>query len=339
MNPQRFRSIMTAELSQLRREGLLDESTFDTLSERYSPTQWNWASMGRWFAIFGGLCTAAGICIVAADLFEMTLRNLAWALTLTTAALLWGGYRLKQSRMKWTALSLEMCASLAIIGLTFTLGIIFSTGSGNWPMLLLIDLFVLLPLAYLLRNVLVLIVTAVVFFTWFGGMTGYVSGWGAYWFGMNYPMRFLLAGILIALIGVLHRQAESGWLRQYRNFFKVWLSSGVFFANMALWLMSLFGNFSTIYGRHLETGRRTGDVQPDVDRVQCSPALSGNSIWSAHAQGLWCHLPHHPGLHAVFLEGRRSHGSGAGHIPGRIGHPLDGVEIRDPKTPFIRRSG
>ncbi|STV57953.1 membrane protein [Klebsiella pneumoniae subsp. pneumoniae] len=29
---------------------------------------------------------------------------------------------------------------------------------------------------------------------WFGAETGYVSGWGAYWLGMNYPIRFVLFG-------------------------------------------------------------------------------------------------------------------------------------------------
>ncbi|KTG57233.1 membrane protein, partial [Klebsiella pneumoniae] len=35
---------------------------------------------------------------------------------------------------------------------------------------------------------------------WFGAETGYVSGWGAYWLGMNYPIRFVLfGGALLAL--------------------------------------------------------------------------------------------------------------------------------------------
>ncbi|MFN6887354.1 DUF2157 domain-containing protein, partial [Proteus mirabilis] len=29
---------------------------------------------------------------------------------------------------------------------------------------------------------------------WFGAKTGYMSGWGAYWLGMNYPIRFVLFG-------------------------------------------------------------------------------------------------------------------------------------------------
>ena len=68
---------------------------------------------------------------------------------------------------------------------------------------------------------------------------GYASGWGAYWFGMNYPLRFLIAAIVMIAIAVIHQQSEKGWLAPFRGFFKVWLSSGLFFAEMALWLLSL----------------------------------------------------------------------------------------------------
>ena len=163
------------------------------------------------------------------------------------------GRALERRAMPLTRRSVELLGGLLLIGLTFVLGLIFSTGSGNWPALLLIDLLLLLPLAYALDNLLLLILSAVVFFTWFGGVTGYVSGWGAYWFGMNYPLRFLLAGLAIAGVGLLHRTAESGPLRARRGFFRVWLSAGVFFTEMALWLMSLFGNYDTIYGGYAET--------------------------------------------------------------------------------------
>ena len=29
---------------------------------------------------------------------------------------------------------------------------------------------------------------------WFGAETGYISGWGAYWLGMSFPIRFVLFG-------------------------------------------------------------------------------------------------------------------------------------------------
>ena len=39
---------------------------------------------------------------------------------------------------------------------------------------------------------------------WFGGETGYVSGWGMYWLGMSYPMRFVAAGAVSLVVAWLH---------------------------------------------------------------------------------------------------------------------------------------
>lgn len=246
MTPRRFNRIMTAQLETLRREQLIDAALHATLAERYRFEGWNWLSLGRWLLLFGVVSIAAGIYFLATEAFELTLEAGAVALAVSAAAAFGGAQVLARRGLTWSRRSLELMGGLLLIGLTFVLGLIFSTGSGNWPALLLIDLVVLLALTYTLNNVLLLILSMVVFFTWFGGVTGYISGWGAYWFGMNYPLRFFLAGVAIAGIGVLHRLSEEGALAPYRGFFKVWLSAGVFFAEMALWLMSLFGNFGSI---------------------------------------------------------------------------------------------
>ena len=244
MTPQRFNHRMQAALNRLLREEVIDAATHQTLSARYPVTTWDWTSLGRWFGLFGAVSLGAGLVLFARELFEFTMVKLAWLLALVMPAFFAAGFRLRHTRFTMTRRSLELCGAFTLIGLTFTLGYIFSTGSGNWPALLLIDLIILIPLAYALHNVLILILSAVVFFTWFGGFTGYASGWGAYWFGMNYPLRFLLAGGVIILVGVLHRLGEGTLLGNYRDFYKVWLSAGIYFAEMALWLLSLFGNFN-----------------------------------------------------------------------------------------------
>jgi hypothetical protein len=243
VTPARFRQRVRRELDGLLREGLLDVETHQRLAERYPIGRWDWRSLGRWFLVFGALSLSGGTAIFLREIFHFTLEKLAVALGAAMAALFAGGRWSKWRGLAWTPPVLELLAGLCLIGLSFTLGMIYSTGSGNWPALLLIDLLILLPLAYLLDNGLLLVLSAVVFFVWFGGATGYLSGWGAYWFGMSYPLRFLLAGAAIAGVGVLHRLAESGPLAPYRGFFKVWLSAGLFFSEMALWLLSLFGNY------------------------------------------------------------------------------------------------
>ena len=245
MNPQSRNRQIRRELDALLREGLLDTTQYAQLSANYPLTGWDWRSLGRWFLIFGAVSVMAGLAILARTLFDFTLEKLAVLLGIALIASYGGAQWLRRTRpeLVLTVSSLELLGGLLLIGLTFTLGAIFSTGSGNWPSLLLIDLLVLLSLSYALNNPLLLVLSAIVFFGWFGGFTGYDSGWGAYWFGMNYPLRFLMVALAIIAIGVVHQQSERGPLARYRGFCKIWLSSGLFFAEMALWLLSLFGNF------------------------------------------------------------------------------------------------
>jgi len=253
MNPQRQKRAIRQEIATLLREQIIDASTYNGLLELYPATRWDFSTLGRWFLFFGALSAAAGVLILGTTIFELTLENLAIALVLLIAICFYSAMRLGTRGLVLAKRALELLGALAIISMTFTLGIIFSSGSGNWPALLLIDLLILFPLGYLLRNVLILVLNVIVFFTWFGGVTGYVSGWGAYFFGMNYPMRFLIAGLLMAGMAVLHRRAEQDRLRNYDGFFKVWLSGGIFFSEMALWLMSLFGNYGSIFSHYLNS--------------------------------------------------------------------------------------
>ena len=245
MNPQSRNRRVRRELDELLREGVLNPAIHQKLRERYPTEGWDWRSLGRWFLIFGAVSVMAGLVILGRTLFAFTLTKLAVVLGIATLASFGGGQWLKRARplLIWTGLSVELLGGLLLIGLTFTLGAIYSTGSGNWPALLLLDLVLLIGLGYALRNGLLLVLSAVVFFSWFGGFTGYASGWGAYWFGMNYPLRFLIAAIAMIAVAVIHQQSEVGPLARYRGFCKVWLSAGLFFAEMALWLLSLFGNF------------------------------------------------------------------------------------------------
>jgi hypothetical protein len=253
MNPQRLENVVRAQIDTLRREGVIDGDLHATLLQQYPSSRWDFSTLGRWFLFFGAISAAGGLVVLGTTIFEFTLEKLAVVLGVVSAVCFFGGVKLGNRGLTWSSRSIELLGALTLIGLTFTLGVIYSSGSGNWPVLLLIDMFVLLPLAYLRRNVRVLVLIVIVFFTWFGGVTGYMSGWGAYFFGMNYPLRFFVVGLLMVGMSLIHRNAEQERLRTYEGFFKVWLSGGVFFSEMALWLMSLFGNFGNIWEGHRET--------------------------------------------------------------------------------------
>ena len=63
-------------------------------------------------------------------------------------------------------------------------------------------------------------------------------GWGAYWLGMNYPIRFVLfGGALLALC-----YGAQSLLRQ-RQLFTVSKAMGLTYLFIALWILSIFGNY------------------------------------------------------------------------------------------------
>lgn len=248
MNPQRRNQQVRNALDQWLRDGLIDTQTHVRLAEQYPLTRWDWRSLGRWFLTFGAISLAAGLLILLREHFAFSLPKLAVGLGFLMLGLFVGGRWLIARRLKLLGAALELLGGFALIGLSLVLGMIYSDGSGNWPALLLVDLLLLLALSYALNNVLLLTLCSVLFFVWFGGRSGYESGWGAYWFGMNYPLRFLGAASAMALFGFVHLQAEAVWLARYRGFAKVWISAGLFMGQMALWLLSLFGSYDLIDG-------------------------------------------------------------------------------------------
>ena len=253
MSPARFNRLLRRQLDRFLRDGLLTATQHGELAALYPVQRWDWLGLGRWFAVFGAISAAAGASLLARELFGFTLEKLAVVLGVLTVMSFYTGVRVGRRGYRWSGHALESASGMLLVGLTFTLGIIYSSGSGNWPALLLIDLAILLPLAYLRINPLQLTLVLVLFFSWFGGYTGFVSGWGMYWFSMNYPLRFFVVGLCFVMLAFGHRYGEeSGVLVRYRGFFKVWLAAGMFFAEMALWLLSLFGNFGEFWRSYQE---------------------------------------------------------------------------------------
>jgi len=72
---------------------------------------------------------------------------------------------------------------------------------------------------------------------WLTAETGYLSGWGIYYLGMNYPFRFVLFGlILIGLALFLYHQPRLS------EFYSPTAIVGLLCLFIALWIMSIIGN-------------------------------------------------------------------------------------------------
>ena len=129
-------------------------------------------------------------------------------------------------------------------GVLFTAGSIayfgkaIDTGSGHFSLLFLLSTAIYGALALWFPSKLVWIFAILSLGSWFGTETGYVSGWGAYFLGMNYPLRFVLfGGILVAASFFLKTQPK------FTDFYKSTYIMGLLYLFIALWILSIFGNY------------------------------------------------------------------------------------------------
>ena len=231
---------INVELADLVGQQILAPAEARRIAERYPTTPWDVLVVARWFTILGAVTAGVGLVILAHEYVNaIRLGEIGLAVAIVGFIAL-GSYLERSRGLEKTGAALEMCAGFALQGLTFLLAIDFSTGSKNWPALIGFQSALLVVLAYALRNRLILIHAGVCCFIFFGGETGYMSGWGAYWLGMTYPIRFLLAGIAFLCVSWLHAVVLRG---PYQAFSRVYTHLGLLDIHFSLWFLSVFGFF------------------------------------------------------------------------------------------------
>jgi len=117
------------------------------------------------------------------------------------------------------------------------LGMAIDTGSGHFSLLFLLATLVYGILGLTLSSKLIWVFAILSLGSWFGMETGYISGWGAYYLGMNFPLRFVLFGAVLTALSF-----GFGKLRQLKGFQKPTYVLGLLYLFIALWLLSIFGN-------------------------------------------------------------------------------------------------
>jgi hypothetical protein len=116
------------------------------------------------------------------------------------------------------------------------------TGSGHFSILVLLAAGIYGILGLWFPSKLVWVFSLLSLGGWIGAETGYASGWGAYYLGMNYPLRFVLFGIVLTAAGA----ALPKWTLR-KDFSRPTLSMGLLYLFIALWIMSIFGNYGDLH--------------------------------------------------------------------------------------------
>jgi hypothetical protein len=231
---------IAGELDHLVTQSVLTPAEARSIGERYPVRPWDILVLVRWFTILGAVTAGAGAVVLAKEYVNALRLSEAGLIVAMAVCIFLGRYLARAKGLVRTGAALEMAGGFALQGLTFVLAIDFSRGSDNWPALVGIQTLLLGVLAYLLKNPLVLIHASVCFFVFFGGETGYMSGWGAYWLAMIYPVRFLAAGFLFLAIAWVHATQLP---RELQSFSRVYGHLGLLSIHLALWFLSVFGYF------------------------------------------------------------------------------------------------
>ncbi len=256
---------IVAELAWLRERRILTADQALLIGERYPTGRWDIAVLIRWFTILGAVTAGVGVVLSASNLaMAIHLGEAALAGTVVGLIVL-ARWLIRAKGLVKTAAAVEMVSGFALQGLLFLVAYDVAPGGDNWPALVGIQAASLAVLAYVLRNRLVLIHACVCFFTFFGGETGYVSGYGAYWLKMTYPVRFLAAGAVFLAIAWAHAVRLTG---AFQSFSRVYAHFGLLIIHLALWFLSLFGWF----------GARVRWNDTDGERLLFSALWAGVSV-------------------------------------------------------------
>ncbi|HGM5992717.1 DUF2157 domain-containing protein [Serratia marcescens] len=121
------------------------------------------------------------------------------------------------------------------------LGVWLDNGSGRVSMLLLVAALLYGAIGWFSSSGLVWWFALLSLGNAFGAETGYLSGWGAYWLGMSYPIRFIAFGAVLIAAALLLRP-----LLAQRGLQRVSLAMGLLYLFIALWLLSIFGNYGDL---------------------------------------------------------------------------------------------
>lgn len=242
--------VLNTAITQWLNSDVISTEESQRLQNAYEVTPFDWQRVAKyafWIAI---ICVITAVTSVLSDRWLMEqLEKLFTASdtvkTLFFALMSAGFYFLGMRRRSKKPASIYSNEAILFLGVATTaiaitlLGKVLDNGSGHFSLLLLLAAILYAALGLWFPSKLIWVFSLLSLGSWFGAETGYVSGWGAYYLGMNYPMRFVLfGGVLIACGSFVFTHWESK-----RDFLRPTRVMGLLYLFIALWILSIFGNY------------------------------------------------------------------------------------------------
>jgi len=242
------------------RSGMLDEATATRLRDSIAVAGFDWQRTAR-YAFIVSICSLV-IALGAALADELLLHLLTRLLeapaslkslfcTLLAGGLFWFGLRRRARRPErvYSNEALFFLGVLALAAAVFFLGLALDSGSGHYPPLFLFAALLYALLGLYFPSKLVWVFALLSLGTWMGTETGYLSGQGMYFLGMNQPLRFVLFGAVLTALGLASERlgrATTGLHARLAALSAQTRTIGLLNLFIALWILSIFGNYGDL---------------------------------------------------------------------------------------------
>ena len=251
--PRKQADLLHDVIERWKQEGVLPDAQAGQLTSTIEVQPFDWRRLAKysfWAAIF---CLVTAVSSALADRILVQLIERLFAtphiikcvgMVIVATGLYWWGVRRRalDPTQVYRNEAIFFLGVLATAGAIYQLGLALDTGSGHFSILLLLSFLIYAILGVAVASNLIWVFTSASLGGWMGTETGYISGWGAYYLGMNYPLRFVLfGGVLTACALALETHQTA------KRFFRSTLTMGLLYLFIALWIMSIFGNYGDMH--------------------------------------------------------------------------------------------
>lgn len=251
--PRKQAAVVRDVIERWQQDGVIQEAQAATLAATIEVQYFDWRRLAKysfWIALFSIVSSVSAalsdrwLMDILERLFDTPPIVRCFLLTASAAGLYrWGLLKRAQAPDKvYRNEALFFLGVLATAGAVSQLGIMLDTGSGHFSLMLLLSFLVYAALGIRLESNLIWIFALASLGGWMGTETGYMSGWGAYYLGMNYPLRFVLFGGLLTACALSMETHPLG-----QRFIRSTLTMGLLYLFIALWIMSIFGNYGDMH--------------------------------------------------------------------------------------------
>lgn len=247
---------VTKALEGWQAEDTLPPSEVERLKHTITVIAFNWHKLAKycfWIAIVSIIISISSLIadVNIQKLLAIIFTAPAWlkclGLAILSAGLYGLGYywqRTKPDRI-FSAEAILFLGVLATAATICQFGIAVSPSGEHFSILLLISFIIYGLLGIFFKSKLIWFFALISFGGWFGAETGYQSGWGAYYLGMNYPVRFVLFGGILTLVAL-----NMDHIKRIQFLQNTTLIMGLLYLFIALWILSIFGDYQNMDDWH-----------------------------------------------------------------------------------------